>query len=136
MSDEYILKLRNETTQFLSSLDFIAQNSSQEETLPMFCCAFADILDRIESKIESPKCYNPGIVPSKFLSDRLHSVGDDLFDLVCGSYKSVAFCDEKVPQNMVMLRKQVDSNFNSTHALFLPNVMKSTNKTGFNVYIN
>lgn len=128
MSEDYTLKIRNETAQFLGVLDYVAGNLTQDETLPMFCCAFAEIIEKVEIKVESPKCSNPGIVPSKFLVERTRSVVDDIFDLICGPYKTVAVCEEKVPQNMTSLRKAVDLDFDSAKGVFLPNVLKAINK--------
>ncbi|XP_074601276.1 uncharacterized protein LOC141855231 isoform X2 [Brevipalpus obovatus] len=127
MSKEYTLRIRNETTQFLKVLDYVASNLTQDETLPMFCCAFAEIIERVEVKIESPKCSNPGIVPSRFLVERLRSVVDDIFDLICGPYKTVAICEEKVPKNMTSLRRAALSDSDTAHGVFLPNVLKAIN---------
>lgn len=128
MSEDYTMRIRNETGQFLRVLDYVANNLTQDETLPMFCCGFAEIIERVEVKVQSPKCPNPEIVPPKFIVERFRSVVDDIFDLVCGPYKTVKVCEEKVPQNMTNLRRAVDFDSNSAKGVFLPNVLKAINK--------
>lgn len=90
----------------------------------MFCCSFAVNLQGVR-QLQVPVCKNGSIDLRDFIHNQVSSVVSDILDLMCGSFKTIQACEEKVPQSMAIITHKLEPDFDPDQTPFVGTILKT-----------
>lgn len=108
--DEYINEVLKNSNFLTYNYKILSEKVELDDIVPTFCCSTTIYMNTLMN-IKSPKCKDSSLNAKIFYHNRVASAMNDLLDLLCGSHKSLAQCEEKSPEIVKKLAKPIPSDY-------------------------